>query len=204
MKILRLVSSFRGVASMSFQLGNAIVDKIKVQNPKTDVLLRDLVRNEIPHLNELHFSSFVTPPEMLTTELKVAVSYSEEAIKELQSADVLVVDVPMYNFGIPSSLKAWIDHIVRAGITFMYTENGVEGLVKGKKVFLAIASGGVYSDGPMKEFDHTEKYLKTILGFIGITDITTFRMEGIAVPGIKETALSKAIQSVETYNFKSN
>lgn len=201
MKILRLITSFKGKDSLSFQLGNAIVEKVKTQYPETDISIRNLVKNEMPHLNDLHFTSFITPSEYLSTELWDAVSYSDEAIKELMSADVLVIDVPMYNFSIPSSLKAWIDHIVRAGITFRYTKNGVEGLVKDKKVFLAIASGGVYSDGPMKEFDLTEKYLRNILGFIGITNVTTFRVEGTAIPQLKETALPKALQSVATYSL---
>lgn len=201
MKILRLTSSFRGEDSMSLQLGNAIVAKYKNQDPNTVVTTRDLVKNEIPHLNGLHFTAFFTPTENHTPDLKSAISYSEEAVNELLANDVVVIDVPMYNFGIPSSLKAWIDHIVRAGITFKYTENGVEGLLKVKKVVLVIASGGIYSDGPMKEFDFTENYLKKILGFIGITDITTFRVEGTAVPEIKATALSKAIEAVDSYNF---
>ncbi|GAA4517447.1 NAD(P)H-dependent oxidoreductase [Sphingobacterium thermophilum] len=86
---------------------------------------------------------------------------------------------------------------MRAGVTFKYTENGVEGLVQNKKVYLAIASGGIYSEGPMKEYDPTEKYIKNILGFIGITDVTAFRVEGVAIPGIKESAMSKAVQIVE-------
>lgn len=201
MKILRLTSSFRGNDSMSLQLGNAIVAKFKNQNSKTEVFTKDLVKNEIPHLNDLHFTSFMTPKESLSSELKEIVSFSDNAIQELQTADIVVIDVPMYNFGIPSSLKAWIDHVARAGSTFKYTENGVEGLVKDKKVFLAIATGGIYSEGPMKEFDYTEKYLKAVLGFIGITDIVTFRVEGTSIPVFKETALTKAIHAVETYNL---
>ena len=149
----------------------------------------------------MHFTSFITPLENLSPELRNAVSLSDDAISELMDADMVVIDVPMYNFSIPSSLKAWIDHIVRAGITFRYSKGSVEGLVNGKKVFLAIASGGVYSEGPMKELDLTEKYLRNILGFIGITDITTFRVEGVAIPGIMETALPKALQSVDELNI---
>ena len=102
----------------------------------------------------------------------------------------------MYNFSLPSALKAWIDHIVRAGKTFSYSEKGVSALVTGKKVFLVIASGGVYSDGPLKEHDFVEPYLRWILGFIGLTDITTVRVEGAGVPGLKETALEKAIAGI--------
>lgn len=199
MKILRLVTSFRGKDSISFQLGNAIVEKIRLSYPELDMAVMNLAKNELPHLNEVHFSSFITPSD--NPALREALYHSDNAIKELMSADIVVIDVPMYNFSIPSSLKAWIDHVVRAGITFRYTENGVEGLVKNKKVFLAISSGGVYSEGPMKEFDFTEKYLRNILGFIGINDITTFRVEGSAIPGLQDNALSKGLQSVATYSL---
>lgn len=111
-------------------------------------------------------------------------------------ADIIVIGVPIYNFNIPSALKAWLDHLVRAGKTFSYQTGRPEGLVKDKKVYLAIASGGVYSDGPMKSYDFAEPYLRAVLGFIGITDITTFRVEGTNVPDLKETALQKGIESV--------
>lgn len=197
MKILRLITSFRGNNSQSFQLGNFITEKLKSQDAKAEVQVRNLAKDEAPHLNEVHINSFITPVKDLSDDLKKAVQYSNNAIEELMQADILVIDVPMYNFGIPSSLKAWIDQITRAGITFRYTENGVLGLVKNKKVYLAIASGGIYSEGPMKEYDHTENYLRKVLGFIGITDITAFRVEGVAIPGIKENAMPKARHAVE-------
>ena len=103
----------------------------------------------------------------------------------------------MYNFGIHSSLKAWIDHIARSGQTFTYTEKGPEGLIKNKKVYLAISTGGVYSQGPMKAFDFTESYLRTTLGFLGMTDITAFRVEGLSMPNLKENAWNKALQNIE-------
>lgn len=201
MKLLRLITSFKGNESLSFQLGNAIVEKIKTQHPEIDSTTRNLTKNEMPHLNELHFNSFMTPAQELSEELKDAVSYSDEALKELLPADIVVIDVPMYNLSIPSSLKAWIDHIVRVGITFRYSEEGIEGLLKDKKVFLAIASGGIFSEGPLKEFDLTEKYLRNVLGFIGITDITVFRVEGTAMPQFKDEALPKALQSVAAYSL---
>jgi FMN-dependent NADH-azoreductase len=112
-------------------------------------------------------------------------------------ADAVVLGVPIYNFAIPSALKTWIDHVARVGRTFKYGAHGSpEGLVKGKKVYLAVASGGIYSEGPMKAFDFAEPYLKAVLGFLGMTDIRTFRAEGTAIPNIKETALAKAIESV--------
>lgn len=110
---------------------------------------------------------------------------------------MIVIGVPMYNFGIHSTLKAWIDHIARSGQTFRYTDKGPEGLIKNKKVYLAISSGGVYSEGPMKAFDFTESYLRTTLGFLGMTNIASFRVEGLAMPDLKETALDKALQNIE-------
>lgn len=201
MKLLRVITSFKGKESMSFQLGNAIVEKIKTQHPEIDTVIRNLTKDEIPHLNELHFNSFMTPAQNFSAELKDAISYSNDALEELLPADILVIDVPMYNLSIPSSLNAWIDHIVRVGITFRYSENGVEGLLKDKKVFLAIASGGIFSEGPLKEFDLTEKYMRNVLGFLGITDITVFRVEGSAIPQFKDEALPKALQSVAAYSL---
>ncbi|WP_343625590.1 FMN-dependent NADH-azoreductase [Flavobacterium lindanitolerans] len=201
MKLLRVITSFKGKESMSFQLGNAIVEKIKTQHPEIDTVIRNLTKDEIPHLNELHFNSFMTLAQNLSAELKDAISYSNDALEELLPADILVIDVPMYNLSIPSSLKAWIDHIVRVGITFRYSENGAEGLLKDKKVFLAIASGGIFSEGPLKEFDLTEKYMRNVLGFLGITDITVFRVEGSAIPQFKDEALPKALQSVAAYSL---
>lgn len=197
MKILRLVTSFRGNESQSFQLGNLIIEKLKEQDAKPEILVRNLAKDQVPHLNDAHFASFNTPAEECSNVLKKAIEYSNNAVEELMQSDIVVMDVPMYNFGIPSSLKAWIDQIVRSGITFRYTENGVEGLVKNKKVYLAIASGGIYTQGAMKEYDHTEKYLRNVLGFIGITDITVFRVEGVAIPVVKETAMAKAIHTIE-------
>jgi len=201
MKILRLITSFRGKESQSFQLGNSIVKKLQKINPTSLVTIRNLVLEEMPHFNAMHFTSFNTPLDYLSPELKSSMRFSNEAIGELVEADIIVIDAPMYNFTIPSSLKAWIDHIVRVGITFRYTENGVEGLVKDKKVYLSIATEGIYSDGPMKDFDITEKYLRNILGFIGITDIHAFRVEGSAITELKENAFPKALKTVEKYNF---
>lgn len=197
MKILRLETSIRGTASNSYQLGNAIVEKLKKQHPRSQIISRNLVKNEIPHLNEIHFASFSTSKESLSAELKSALEISDNAIAELKQSNSIVIDVPMYNFSIPSSLKAWIDHITRAGVTFRYTPNGAEGLVKNKRVYLAIASGGVYVTEAMKEVDFTERYLRKALGFIGMNDITAFRVEGVGIPGIKEQAMSRAIRCVE-------
>lgn len=195
-KILNVISSARGAASNSTQLANAIVEKLTEHYPESTVKLRDLVERHYPHLEESHLNAFFAPAETATTEYKEATQHSDEAIQELLEADIIVIGVPIYNFNIPSALKAWLDHLVRAGKTFSYQTGRPEGLVKDKKVYLAIASGGVYSDGPMKSYDFAEPYLKMILGFIGLTDITTFRVEGTNMPDLKETALQKGIHSI--------
>jgi FMN-dependent NADH-azoreductase len=196
MKILHLISSPRGDASFSIKLGNAIVEKLQAANAGSTVKVHDLVKTPFPHLEEVHLNSFYTPKESHTPELSEAVKHSDNAIAELTEADAIVIGVPLYNFSIHSTLKAWIDHIARAGITFRYTAEGPEGLVKNKKVYLAIASGGVYSEGPMKSYDFTEPYLRAVLGFLGMTDIAAFRVEGVAVPDLKDTALEKGIASI--------
>ncbi|MDN3581013.1 FMN-dependent NADH-azoreductase [Mucilaginibacter flavus] len=197
MKILHLVSSPRGAASVSIQLGNAIVKKLQAAHPGSSVITRNLSQNPYPHLEDVHVQSFFTPAEKRSPELAEAIKNSDAAIAELKAVDVIVIGVPMYNFTIHSTLQAWINHIARANETFNYSGGTPEGLVKNKKVYLAIASGGIYSEGVMKAYDFTEPYLRTVLGFLGMTDITTYRAEGLKVPALQETALSKAVESIE-------
>lgn len=196
MKILHLISSPRSEASVSIKLGNAIVQQLQDKYPGSVVTTRNLAATPFPHLEEAHINSFFTPAEARSEAQLTAVQHSDEAIAELKAADTIVIGVPMYNFNIHSTLKAWIDHILRAGQTFSYSEAGPEGLVKNKKVYLALSSGGVYSEGPMKGADFGEPYVKSILNFIGINDITAYRAEGLAVPGLQETALNKAIEAI--------
>ncbi len=196
-KILHVKSSPRGEASLSTKLGNAIVDKIKEAFPESTVSENNVVDLKFPHLEESHITSFFTPPEHRSDKDIAALKHSDEAIKEIMDADVIVISTPMYNYSITSALKAWLDHIVRAGVTFSYSEAGVEGLVKDKKVYIAQSSGAIYSEGPMQAYDFSVPYLKTILGHIGMTDVTVFRAEGAAIPGIQETALEKGIDSIQ-------
>jgi FMN-dependent NADH-azoreductase len=195
-KILNVISSARGTASNSTQLVNAIAEKLISRYPGSTVKLRDLVEHHYPHLEESHVNAFHAPAESATPEHREAILHSNEAIEEVFEADIIVIGVPIYNFHIPSALKAWLDHLVRAGKTFSFGSGYPEGLVKDKKAYLAIASGGVYSDGPMKSYDFAEPYLRMILGFIGITDVTTFRVEGTNMPDLKEMALQKGIESI--------
>ena len=195
-KILSVISSARGEASVSTHLVNAIITKLEARYPGSTVTVKDLVLNKYPHLEESHLGAFFAPDETDTAAYKEAIRHSNDAIREVQEADIIVIGVPVYNFHIPSALKAWIDHLVRPHKTFAYKDGRPEGLIKGKKVYLAVASGGVYSEGTMKSFDYAEPYLKFILGFIGISDITTYRAEGLRIPGLQETALQKGIESV--------
>lgn len=195
-KILHVISSPRGAASYSIQLGNAIVDQLMVAHPGSTVKVLDLPKHQFPHLEEAHLTSFFTPTENRTEAHTALAKHSDDAIAAIMDADIIVLGAPVYNFNIHSTLKAWIDHIVRVGITFKYEANGPEGLVKGKKVYVAIASGAVFSHGPMKGMDYVEPYLRTILSFIGLSDITVFRIEGTAMPELKETAAAKGLASV--------
>lgn len=194
-KILNIISSPRGEASVSIKLGNAIVDKLREKDPASTVVVKDLTNSPFPHLEEAHLNAFFTPVEAHTDANKEAISHSNKAIQELMDADVIVIGAPMYNFTLSSTLKAWFDHISRAGITFKYGANGPEGLVAGKKVYIALASGGVYS-GDAAGYDFLSPYVKHMLGFLGMTDVTIVRAEGLAVAGLQETALDKAIDSV--------
>ena len=197
MKILNLISSPRGAESFSIKLGNAIVAKLEAANPHSTVKVHDLTNPPFPHLEEVHLQSFFTPAEAHTPDMATAIKHSDRALEELMDADTIVIGAPLYNFGISSTLKAWIDHIVRPGKTFAYSDKGPQGLVKNKKVYIAISSGGVYSEGPMKSHDFVEPYLRTMLGFLGMTNLTVYRVEGVKMPGIMEHALEKAIASIE-------
>lgn len=195
-KILNVISSPRGAASHTIQLAEALVDSLQAAYPGSTVKTVNLVEKRFPHLEESHIAGFFMPPEQQTGQHKEALRHSDEAIQDVLEADILVIGAPMYNFSIPSALKAWIDHIVRKGVTFSYSEKGVEGMVKGKKVYLVESSGGVFSEGALKEKDFVEPYLRWILGFIGLTDVTTLRVEGTSVPGIREQAMEKALAGI--------
>ncbi|WP_343668930.1 FMN-dependent NADH-azoreductase [Chitinophaga sp.] len=196
MRILHLITSPRKSQSYSVQLGNAIVDKLTAAHPGSTVVVRDLAAAPFPHLEEAQIQSVFTPEENRTAEQAQAIAHSDEAIAELMAADVVVIGAPMYNFSITSNLKSWIDHISRRGKTFRYSENGPEGLVKGKKIYLAISTGGVYSEGVMKVYDYTENYLRAVLGFMGMTDVTVVRAEGLSIPGMQDKAMEKAYAAI--------
>lgn len=198
-KILNILSSVKSNDSFSTQLSEQVLGKLEQIHPDSKIQTRNLTIDPLPHLEEKHVTAFYTPAELLTDEQKEIVQNSKVAIQELMDADILVIALPIYNFGIPSTLKSWIDHVVRAGVTFAYKDGVPQGLLKNKKVYLTIASGGIFSEGMLKAYDHTEPYLSTVLGFIGLTDITTFRVEGLSMDGNQESAFSKSLESIHNH-----
>ncbi|MES2458097.1 MAG: NAD(P)H-dependent oxidoreductase [Bacteroidota bacterium] len=195
--ILHLKSSIQGATSYSIKLGNAIVKEIQEKYSGSTVEELNLVDIEMPHLKPEVLRAFFVPSDQLNEEDKQSILLSDRLVKQLLAADIIVIGAPLINFTIHSALKAWIDHITRAGITFGYGENGPIGKITGKKVYVAMSSGGVYSEGPGKANDFVAPYLKAFLGFLGMTDLTVFRAEGLKVPGIKDYAFDKAIKSIK-------
>lgn len=179
--VLYINSSVRNAGSLSRQLSAEFIAKWKAANPADTVVERDLASNPVPHLTEQMMGAFFTPAEQRNAEQAHVVKVSDTLVDELIAADVVVIGAPMYNFSVPSSLKAWIDHVARAGRTFQYGANGPEGLLKGKKVYVFTASGGVYSEGAATAYDHLTTFLRTVLGFLGLTDVQFIRAEGVAM-----------------------
>lgn len=199
--ILHIISSVSGERSQSNKLSESLLAKLLNAYPGSSVRTHDLTKSPFPHLEDSHVAAFYTPAELQTDESRKLTKYSEEAIEELRGADIVVIGVPYYNFGIPSTLKAWLDHIVRVGLTFKYENGTPTGFLTDKKVYLAIASGGIYSEGPMKDHDFAEPYLRFTLGFVGLTDITTFRIEGTMIPDHMDTAWQDTSEKVDSHIF---
>lgn len=181
--ILHIKSSSNLQGSVTRQIGPVVTERIKARNPGARVVERDLVKNPVPHVSPEFLNAMFSGDDTAD-----GLSQSNHLVEELLASDIIVIESPMYNFSVPSALKAWIDHVVRARKTFRYTQNGAEGLLKDKRAILVLASGGVYSDGPAKAMDHQDTYLRAILGFIGITDIETIRIEGVAMGPEKAAA----------------
>jgi FMN-dependent NADH-azoreductase len=155
--------------------------------------VRDLGKHPVPHLDGERFGAFLAKAEARTPRERAIVEYSDTLIGELKAADTLVIGLPMYNFGIPSQLKAYFDHVARAGVTFKYTEKGAVGLLTGKKAYLVIARGGVYGDAHA----HTT-YVRDFLAFLGITQVECVYAEGLAIsPAAKDAGLAKARAQVD-------
>jgi len=180
MKLLHIDSSILGQQSATRELGAAWVNNWLSQHPRGDVQHLDLTRDPLAHLSGEIFAARSTQ-NTSSERLARDVEADQSALASFLAADVVVIGAPMYNFSIPSQLKAWIDRIVVAGKTFRYTANGPEGMVKGKKAVLVISRGGIYSAGPASSLDFQETYLRGVLGFIGITDVEVIRAEGLSM-----------------------
>ena len=187
--ILVLNSSLSGDASVSRLLVADVVAHLTARDPGAKVVSRDLSDAKIPHLTPETVAG-VRGSGMSPVETQ-ARALSDALIGELRAADTIVIGAPMYNFSIPSTLKAWFDHVLRAGATFSYSESGPKGLLSGKQVIVIESRGGFYSEGPGAANDFQEPYLRTLLGFIGLTDVTFLRAEKIAFgPDARDQAIN--------------
>ncbi|MBB2753269.1 UNVERIFIED_ORG: FMN-dependent NADH-azoreductase [Rhizobium aethiopicum] len=195
--ILLLTSSPRA-ESLSTPIAVELAEKLKNQNPGSVLVRRDLAANPLPHIDDLFTGAIRKPAEARTAEEVAAVKTSDELVNELFAADTIVISTGLINFNIYSSLKTWIDNVARAGVTFKYTESGPVGLLTGKKVYVVLTSGGVYSQGPAAPLNHAVPYLKSVLGFLGISDIETIYVEGLAFgPEAAEKAIDAAKSRVQ-------
>lgn len=198
MKLLHVDASILGDHSASRQLSAAIVKRLTTVNPATEVVRYDLAAEPLGHLTGPEFM-VLRGAEPLDAATSESATRNTKLLDEFLAADVIVVGAPMYNFSLPSQLKAWLDRLMVAGKTFRYTANGPEGLANGKRVIVASSRGGFYGEGqPAAVLDHQESYLRGFFGFLGITDITFIRAEGLAVsPESQKAAMAAAAAQVE-------
>jgi FMN-dependent NADH-azoreductase len=195
MNILQINSSARIENSQSTNLANSLVQRIRADRPEATLTVRDLSRTPHPALDESALQALFTPADQRTAEHVDRVALDDILIAEIVAADVVVLGVPMYNFGVPTQLKNWIDAISRASVTFRYTAAGPEGLLTGKKVYVALTRGGQYRNTPA---DTQVPYLKTIFGFLGMTDVQFVYAEGLAMgPEALQNALASAQTQIE-------
>lgn len=195
MKLLHIDSSVLGPHSVSRQVSAAIVDRLRQATPSLDIVYRDLTQTPLAHLSGSHLAVAQGAPA--PAELGPDLAASAAVLNEFLAADIVVIGAPMYNFTLPSQLKAWIDRILVAGKTFKYGAAGPEGLAGGKRVIVAISRGGYYDAGsPGAALEHLETYLRGVLAFIGITNPEFIRADGIKVgPEHREKALAGALQA---------
>ena len=195
-QILMIEVSPRGKDSASRAVADTLATRLTALHSSAKLVRRDLAAEHLPHLDEITLPAISTKNPAEAERLKGAARQSDQLTDELLESDLLVIATPMWNFGIPSALKAWIDLVVRPGRTFQYSDGGVLGLAKGKKAILVLASGGVITEGPWRSWDFVEPYLRQILGFIGIVDVQTVRAEGMNIPLLAANAVRKANNAV--------
>ena len=195
MKLLHIDSSVLGPHSVSRQVSAAIVDRLLKANPGLAVTYRDLTATPLAHLSGSHLAA--SQGAVAETSLQADIAAGQAVLEEFLAADIVVLGAPMYNFTIPSQLKAWIDRVVVAGKTFKYSAQGVEGLAANKRVIVAISRGGFYGAGtPMAALEHLETYLRSVFGFIGVKNLEFISADGVQVgPEHREKALAGALQA---------
>jgi FMN-dependent NADH-azoreductase len=195
MNILQINASARREGANSTRIADMVVQRLLQRDPQARLSLRDLAATPHPMLDEAALGALFTPAEQRSAEQAARVALDDALIREVQAHDVLVIGVPMYNFGVPSQLKNWSDAIARAGVTFRYTQSGPQGLLTGKTVYLALARGGRYRDTAA---DAQVPYLRTVLGFLGMTDLRLIYAEGFAMgPEAAAQALAQAQADLE-------
>jgi FMN-dependent NADH-azoreductase len=198
MHILQINTSARshveGQASLSTRLANELVARLREQHADATVAVRDFASEPHPALDEATLQALFTPAEARSAEQAARVALDDALIAQVQAADVLVLGVPMYNFGVTTQFKHWIDAIARARVTFQYTANGPEGLLTGKKVYAVLTRGGIHRDRPS---DSQTPYLRTVLAFLGMTDVEFIYAEGIAMgPDAEAAAVASAREQI--------
>lgn len=192
--LLKIQASLAGSAAQSTQLADHLIAQWLHTQPRGQIVTRDLALDAIPHLTGERFQSFLSAPHERTPAQQQVVDFSDRLIQELQDADVVVFAVPMYNFGVPSTLRAYFDHIARAGVTFRYTDSGSEGLIKGKQAYVIVTRGGRYDT----QTDAQTAYLRQFLGFVGLTDVEFVYAEGLSMgPEAREEGLAGARAAID-------
>jgi FMN-dependent NADH-azoreductase len=193
--LLQIRSSIFSEGGQSSRLADRFIASWRERNPGGKVIVRDLALHPVPHLDAARFGAFLAKPAERTAEQQDVVAYSDALIDELKQADAVVLALPMYNFGIPSTLKAYFDHVARAGITFRYTEKGPIGLVTGKEVYVFAARGGLYAGTPR---DTQTPYVRDFLSFLGMSEVRFVYAEGLAIsPASKEESIANAHAAIE-------
>jgi FMN-dependent NADH-azoreductase len=196
--LLQINASLFSNQGQSSLLANRFVTKWQADHADGKVVVRDLASSPVPHLDGERFGAFLSQPENRSAQQQAVLDFSDHLINELKNADVLVLGLPLYNFGVPSVLKAYIDHIARAGSTFKYTETGPVGLLTGKKAVIFAARGGKYAGTPM---DTQSDYIRGFLAFIGITDVEFVYAEGLAMGEEgKQVAIKQAHSKIDELN----
>jgi FMN-dependent NADH-azoreductase len=189
-RVLIIESSARQQDSVSRQLTQTFISQWQAAHPNDQITVRDLAVNPVPHLDINLLGGWMKPAGQRSDIEQISLERSNQLTDELLAADVLVMAAPMYNFAIPSTLKAWLDHVLRAGVTFKYTETGPQGLLSGKRAYVLTARGGIYAGSTA---DHQEPYLRQVMGFIGIHDVTFIHAEGMNLGGdFQEKGLNQA------------